>query len=80
MRQIEKLAPDTARLEKQLEKAIADRRQTVEHGQGEGISASDSDSPAARFCHECGAHIQPDDKFCAQCGTALRRREVSEAA
>lgn len=28
---------------------------------------------AARFCHECGAALQTDDKFCRHCGTAVKR-------
>ena len=27
----------------------------------------------ARFCHNCGAEAQPDDRFCRACGTALKR-------
>ena len=25
----------------------------------------------AMFCHNCGSHVTPDDKFCPSCGTAL---------
>lgn len=27
----------------------------------------------ARFCHNCGAEAQPEDRFCRACGTELRR-------
>ncbi len=27
----------------------------------------------ARFCHNCGAEAQPEDRFCRACGTVLKR-------
>jgi hypothetical protein len=35
-------------------------------------SASRQSGPA-RFCHNCGAAAQPEDRFCRSCGTELKR-------
>lgn len=28
----------------------------------------------ARFCHECGVPLKPEDRFCRECGTAVRNQ------
>lgn len=30
---------------------------------------------AGRFCSQCGAEYQPDDRFCSRCSTSLSKRE-----
>ncbi len=27
----------------------------------------------AKYCHQCGIKLQPDDKFCRECGTAVKK-------
>ena len=31
------------------------------------------------FCHNCGAQVEPDERFCFNCGTPLRDREEDAA-
>lgn len=35
-------------------------------------AASPPRSGTARFCHNCGEQVQPDDRFCRECGTRLK--------
>ncbi len=40
------------------------------------VSSTPKPAPpkAARFCHDCGAPVKPEDKFCGNCGTAVKNR------
>lgn len=83
LRRIERLAPDLAGLEEQLEAAIAQARTVTErvprtapvNGAGRGHTQAAGDR---RFCTECGASVTAKDKFCGQCGTRLTAATVSD--
>lgn len=66
-----------------VERAIADRRKSVNGGPRQPVAADDEVERliAARkrelagrpggFCHQCGQAIQLSDKFCSKCGASV---------
>jgi hypothetical protein len=79
MQQIEKVAPESASLDEQLESIIAQYRQTpVAPAIGTATAAINdkpdalpSPPPTTRFCTECGKPVEAGHKFCAYCGTPI---------
>jgi hypothetical protein len=86
MQQIEKVAPESASLDEQLESIIAQFRQTslpstpAPSVPTSTASASPSASNSARFCTECGKPIEAGHKFCAYCGTAVAQLDSSSVS
>jgi NADH:ubiquinone oxidoreductase subunit D len=80
IQQIEKLAPETASLDEQLEMFIERKRKVKEaaalNGNGRApvavpaIPAGSVTSPA-RFCTECGQPAEAAHRFCASCGSPI---------
>jgi hypothetical protein len=90
MQQIEKVAPESASLDKQLESIIAQFRQTsppptLSSAPAPNAPASvpptdHTSSGPARFCTECGKPIEAGHKFCAFCGTAVTQANSSSVS
>ncbi len=82
IQQIERVAPESASLDEQLESIIAQFRQTT-HAVSTPVAPALSStaapaalapavSPAdARFCTECGKPVGATHKFCAHCGAPV---------
>jgi hypothetical protein len=78
LQQIEKIVPESASLDAQLEEEIARLRKTRDPA---ALTAIAAPAPVAvpptgaaskpRFCPYCGHPAQPDHKFCANCGSGL---------
>ena len=82
MKQIEKVAPVTSRLDDQLEREIAKSRKTRDPRESRpaqgAVLASNRPSkrvvqvtPTGDFCVNCGQPIDPTHKFCGHCGTPI---------
>lgn len=79
IQQIEKLAPESANLDKRLEAEIAAMRKTrdrtaVQEREPEAELPQAKVAPAgsaAQFCTNCGQPVDSAHKFCANCGTAI---------
>ena len=77
LQQIEKLAPESAMLDEQLEAQIVRLRRVHAPEQGrEGatVTAMSGNGHAAapmRFCTGCGQPVADAHKFCAHCGTPV---------
>lgn len=74
IQQIERLAPETASLDEELERIIAQFRQPVASGGDEVAPEDREDAPVAqatRFCTTCGKPLEAGHKFCAYCGTPV---------
>jgi hypothetical protein len=52
----------------------ARKRQRPHRRPGPGAASRTTPSSPARFCHQCGAELGPEDRFCPQCGA--RRKGV----
>jgi hypothetical protein len=79
LRQIEKVAPETAQLETELEAAILHQRQTPNRTSSDRQPERSSASVAPvnqRFCPQCGVPAAATDNFCASCGAALRKTDI----
>lgn len=75
IQQIERLAPESASLDEQLESIIAQFRQTSAVPTVASTPSTLSPAPTAlpdtRFCIQCGKPVEPAHKFCAHCGTPI---------
>ena len=77
LQQIEKIAPESASLDEQLEGIIAQFRQTTVAPaippvlQQPTPVASAGSTPATSFCTQCGKPVDASHKFCAHCGTPI---------
>lgn len=77
LQQIEKVAPESASLDEQLEGIIAQFRQTtvapatLPAQQQPTPAASTTSTPATSFCTQCGKPVDVSHKFCAHCGTPI---------
>ena len=77
LQQIEKIAPESASLDEQLEGIIAQFRQTtavpatIPVQQQPTPVASTPSTPATSFCTQCGKPVDASHKFCAHCGTPI---------
>ena len=82
IRQIEKVAPDMADLEQQLEEAIAQHRTVLDTAASVATNGTSHRSAAAtvgdeRVCPECSTPIVHSANFCANCGTSLTTTSVA---
>ena len=83
--QLDELGPElsTALISDDVEKAIADRRESIKAGPWQPVAADDeverlvasrrrelSGKPTG-FCHQCGQAVHQSDKFCSKCGATL---------
>jgi hypothetical protein len=84
LQQIERITPESAQLDEQMEAEIAKMRR-VQERKGIAVPASPASvaingvSPTAgavHFCTECGTSLTPSFKFCANCGTPVARVSV----
>lgn len=73
IQQLEQITPASAALDEQLEAAIAQRRQAKPPRPTNGAisQAVVTATGVARFCTQCGAHIDNSFKFCANCGAPV---------
>lgn len=78
IQQIEKLAPETASMDEQLEMLIERKRKVKQTAPVNGHLPAPVARPAvpptgapARFCTECGQAAAPEHKFCANCGSPI---------
>lgn len=83
LQQIEKVAPESARLDDDIEAAIAAQRQVPVAAEAAPTPRPQpvvSPAPAAanggvvtapRYCTNCGAKLDAHHKFCANCGTPV---------
>jgi len=83
LEQLDELGPEAAPVSDDVEKAIADRRESVKSGPWQPVAADDeverlvasrrrelSGKPTG-FCHQCGQAVHQSDKFCSKCGATL---------
>jgi hypothetical protein len=83
LQQIERITPESAQLDEQMEAEIAKLRRVEASPRtvvtatavptpigGNGVAAT---AGAVRFCTECGTPLTPSFKFCANCGTPIAR-------
>jgi hypothetical protein len=90
LQQIEKIAPESARLDDDIEAAIAAQRHVQPEQSAVPVHRPAPPRPAAatpangtgmtpaRFCTNCGSKIEAHHKFCANCGQPVA--EVAPAA
>ena len=86
LQQIEKVAPESATLEDQLEGIIAQFRKTTVAATAAAPTAKATvnapvaaeKSPVVRFCTQCGKPTEPSHKFCAQCGTPIAQVDPAQ--
>lgn len=75
IQQLEKITPESATLDAQLEAEIARRRHAPPTVNGQSPKAVLVSPPAAigtlRFCTQCGTALDPMHKFCGNCGTPV---------
>lgn len=76
IQQIEKMAPESVKLDQTLEQQIAARRRTQAQAPAPAPSArpqpvANGNAKPARFCVECGTALEQTHKFCPQCGAAV---------
>lgn len=85
IQQIEEMAPESAKLDAQVEAEITRRRKTREPAavvQPVTLVAAAVEPvlPAeGRFCTHCGQPIAPTHKFCANCGTPVAAPAAASA-
>jgi hypothetical protein len=86
LERLDALGPETpqAPISDAIERAIADRRESVKAGPRQPVAADDEIERliASRrrdlagrptgFCHQCGQAVHQADKFCSKCGASLR--------
>lgn len=85
IQQIERLAPETASLDEELERIIAQFRQPAASSENaadddEAAPEDRTEAPVAqttRYCTECGKPLEAGHKFCAYCGTPVLQHEPS---
>lgn len=87
--QIEKIAPESARLDASLEKEIWQRRRVpdkaslpVDGKQADmtflfSTSTAEEQAPPQRYCTQCGHPLEPTHKFCAMCGTPVESKAAA---
>ncbi|MBX3015708.1 MAG: zinc-ribbon domain-containing protein [Caldilineaceae bacterium] len=80
IQQIEKIRPESALLDEQVEAAIARARQqrnasSLATGEATPVPPSlvgaTAATPPARFCTQCGTQLDASHKFCSNCGTPV---------
>lgn len=84
MQQIDKFTPAGGQIDDDIEAEIASLRQQtpqpvepMKPTPQPAPATNGSDKKVPRFCRECGAAVEADDKFCSECGTPLRTTEVT---
>lgn len=82
IQQLEKITPESAALDEQLEIEIAQRRQAHPAAKPQKVTPSvavhtsiTTATAVTRFCTECGAKIDANFKFCASCGAPVKAVE-----
>lgn len=90
--QIEKIAPESARLDASLEQEILQRRRVsgeaplpVDGNRPEKALllsplSAEQQEPPQRFCTQCGHPLEPDHKFCAMCGAPVERKAAARTS
>lgn len=81
MQQIEKVAPESAQMDAQIEAEIAGLRKTQDAAPPLASNSPPAPTPApiapapaappTRYCTNCGHPAGPADKFCANCGVPI---------
>lgn len=74
IQQIEKMVPESVKLDQTLEQQIAARRRAQAPAPAQTARpqpVSNGSAKPARFCVECGTALDQAHKFCPQCGAAV---------
>lgn len=91
LQQIEKVAPEAARLDASLEDAILRQRKVAATATQSPAAAMVANTPHSaavavqsngsdmRFCTNCGNQIASHHKFCANCGAAVESSNIPAA-
>lgn len=86
MQQLEKIAPESASLDEQLESLIAQFRQTTSVPVQPiptplaAFVSTMGQATATRFCTQCGKPVEAGHKFCAYCGTPITQADPAVEA
>lgn len=86
IQQLEKITPESAALDEQLESEIAQRRQAHPSAKPQKVTTPTLPvhtpivaTAATRFCTECGAKLDANFKFCASCGAPVKVVETVQS-